>query len=71
MSAKKENMSSSYELQNIEHVVSKAIKKDIEQAYNHTKNHVTTEGEILRLHADCEYCKIYFDEERILETKTV
>ena len=67
---KEENMSS-YELQHIEHVVSKAIKKDIEPAYNHTKNHITTKGEILKLDADCEYCKIYFDVERILETKTV
>jgi hypothetical protein len=40
---------------------------DIEPAYNHTKKHVTTKGEILRLDADCEV----FDEERILETKTV
>ena len=60
---------SSYELQHIEHVVSKAIKKDIEPAYNHTKNHITSEGEILILDVDCEYCKIYFDEETILEAK--
>jgi hypothetical protein len=52
---------SSYELQHIEYVVSETIKKDIEPAYNHTKNHITTKGEILKLDADCEYCKIYFD----------
>ena len=57
---RKENMSS-YELQHIEYVVSETIKKDIEPAYNHTKNHITTKGEILKLDADCEYCKIYFD----------
>ena len=57
---------SSYESQHIDYVVSKTIKKDIEPAYNHTKNHITTQGEILKLDADCEYCKIYFGEERIL-----
>jgi hypothetical protein len=61
----------SYELQCIDNVVSKTIKKDIELAYNHTKNHITTQGEILKLDADCEYCKIYFEEQRILDTKTV
>jgi hypothetical protein len=61
----------SYELQDIEYVAAKAIKKDIELAYNHTKNHITTQGEVLKLDADCEYCKIYFDEERILKRKTV
>jgi hypothetical protein len=60
----------SYELQHIDDVVSKTIKKDIEPAYNHTKNHITDQGEILKLDADCEYCKIYFEEQRILETKT-
>jgi hypothetical protein len=59
-------MNMSYELQHIDHVVTKAIKKDIEPAYNHTKNHITTQGEILKLDADCEYCKIYFEEYRIL-----
>ena len=49
-------------------VVSKAIKEDIEPAHNHTKNHITVQGEILKLDAECEYCKIYFDEERILKT---
>jgi hypothetical protein len=61
----------SYELQHIDDVVSKTIKKDMEPAYDHTKNHITTQGEILKLDADCEYCKIYFEEQRILETKTM
>jgi predicted Zn-ribbon and HTH transcriptional regulator len=46
--------------------------KDIESAYNHIKNHITTQGEILfQLDADCEYCKVYFEEQRILNRKTV
>jgi hypothetical protein len=61
----------SYELQEVEQVISKTIKKDIEPAYNHTKNHITTQGEILQLDSDCEYCKIYFEEQRILKGKTV
>ena len=56
----------SYELQHIDYVVSKTIKKDIEAAYNRTKNHITTKGEILKLDSECEYCKIYFEEQRIL-----
>jgi uncharacterized protein Smg (DUF494 family) len=62
----------SHDLRHLEcEVVSKAIKKDIESAYNHTTNHITTQGEILKLDADCEYCKIYFEEHRILKTNTV
>jgi hypothetical protein len=56
----------SYELQHIDHVAARAIKNDIERAYNHTKNHITTQGETLKLDVDCEYCKIYFEEQRIL-----
>jgi hypothetical protein len=59
-------MSMSYELQDIDCVVSNTIKRDIELAYNHTKNHITDQGEILKLDADCEYCKVYFEEQRIL-----
>jgi hypothetical protein len=60
----------SHDLRHLEHeVVSKAIKKDIEPAYDHTKNHITVQGEILKLDSDCEYCKIYFEERRILKTK--
>ena len=59
-----------YELEHIDYVASKTIKKDIELAYNHTKNHITNQGEILKLDADCQYCKIYFEGQRILETKT-
>ena len=59
----------SYDLRQLEYeVVSKAIKKDIEPAHNHTTNHVTVQGEILKLDSDCEYCKIYFDEEKIIKT---
>jgi hypothetical protein len=61
----------SYELQEVEQVISKTIKKDIELANSHMKNHITIQGEILSLDADCEYCKIYFEEQRILKRKTV
>ena len=50
----------------IGHVISETIKKDIKQAYKHTKNYITTQGEILKLDADYEYCKIYFEAQRIL-----
>ena len=61
----------SQELQYLEYeVVSKAFKKDIEQASSHRKKHITVQGEILKLDAECEYCKIYFEEQRILKTKT-
>jgi hypothetical protein len=56
----------SYELQHIDYVISKTIKKDIEPAYNHTKNHITPKGEILKLDVACEFCKVYFEEQRIL-----
>jgi hypothetical protein len=65
LSATKEEMS--FELQRVDQdVIAKTIKKDIEPAYNHTKNHITSEGEILQLDSDCEYCKVYFEEQRIL-----
>ena len=66
---RKNNMS--YELEHVDYVLSKTIKKDVEAAYDHIENHVTTQGEVLKLDAHCEYCKIYFDEERILGTKAV
>jgi hypothetical protein len=56
----------SYKLQHIDYVVSKTIKKGIEAAYDHIKNHVTAQDQILKLDADCEYCKVYFEEQRIL-----
>jgi hypothetical protein len=59
----------SYELQEVEHVISKTIKNDLEPAYNHTTSHITTHGDILKLDADCEYCKVYFEEHRILKIK--
>jgi hypothetical protein len=61
----------SQELQYLEYeLVSKAFTRDIEQAYNHTKNHITVHGEILKLDAECEYCKIYFEGNNILKTNT-
>jgi hypothetical protein len=54
------------ELYKIDCLVSETIKKDIELAYNHTKNHITSQGEILELDVHCEYCKVYFEEQRIL-----
>ena len=53
------------ELYKIDCLVSETIKKDIEPAYNHTKNHITNQGEILELDVHCEYCKVYFEEQRI------
>ena len=53
------------ELYKIDCLVSETIKKDIELAYNHTKNHITSQGEI-ELDVHCEYCKVYFEEQRIL-----
>lgn len=50
-------------------IISKSIKKDMETAYNHMKRHTTPQGEILEADRDCEYCKIYFVEERILNKK--
>jgi hypothetical protein len=58
------------ELHKIDYPVSETIKKDIESAYNHTKNHITTQGDILELDTHCEYCKVYFEEQRILKTKS-
>ena len=48
----------SHEVHDMGHVISETIKKDIEPAYKHTKNHITTQGKILKLDAGCEYCKI-------------
>ena len=57
---------SAYELQHIDYVVSKTIKNDIERAYNHTENHITTKGDVPKLDSNCEYCKVQFEEQRIL-----
>jgi hypothetical protein len=61
----------SQELQYLEYeLVSKAFTRDIEQAHNHTKNHITVHREIVKLDAECEYCKIYFEGDNILKTNT-
>lgn len=54
------------ELYKIDCLVSETIKKDIEPAHNYTKNHITNLGEILGLDVHCEYCKVYFEEQRLL-----
>ena len=40
------------ELYKIDCLVSETIKKDIEPAYNHTKNHITAQGKILKIDED-------------------
>ena len=53
------------ELYKIDRLVSETIKKDIEQ-HIIIQNHITNKGEILELDVQCEYCKVYFEEQRIL-----
>ena len=43
------------------------IKKDVDQAKIHLKDHVNTKGQVLELLEDCEYCQIHFEELRILK----
>jgi hypothetical protein len=43
------------------------IKRDVDQAKMHLKYHVNNKGQILELQQDCEYCQIYFEEQRILK----
>jgi hypothetical protein len=43
----------------------KGIENDIDTAETHLSNHVTTEGQILNLDKNCEYCQIYLEEEGV------
>jgi hypothetical protein len=49
--------------------VSQERSKRMLNQHKSCRNHITIHGENLKLDADCEYCKIYFDEERILKRK--
>jgi hypothetical protein len=49
----------------IEYHLSNVIRRDMSTAYTHMERHVTTQGEILALDGDCEYCKIYLIEQEI------
>lgn len=49
----------------IEYHLSNVVRRDMNIAYTHMERHVTTQGEILALDGDCEYCKIYLIEQEI------
>jgi hypothetical protein len=51
----------------INEAVKHQIKRDVDQAKMHLKGHVNIKGQILELQQDCEYCQIYFEEQRILK----
>jgi hypothetical protein len=55
------------EVISINEAVKHQIKKEVDQAKIHLKNHVNTKGQILTLYKDCEYCQIHFEERRILK----
>ena len=42
----------------------RSIVKDVDAAKTHLNNHVTVEEEILTLDKNCEYCQIYFKEQK-------
>jgi hypothetical protein len=56
------------EVISINETVKHQIKRGVDQAKIHLKDHVNTKGQILALHEDCEYCQIHFEEQRILKT---
>jgi hypothetical protein len=51
----------------INEVVRRQIKRDIDQATTHLKDHINPKGELLNLDKNCEYCQVYIEEKRILE----
>ena len=55
------------EVLSINEAVKHQIKREVDQAKIHLKDHVNTKGHILTLHEDCEYCQIHFEEQRILK----
>ena len=55
------------ELISINEAVKHQIKREVDQAKIHLKDHVNTKGHILTLHEDCEYCQTHFEEQRILK----
>jgi hypothetical protein len=42
------------------------IMQDIRSASFHLADHVTEDGNILKLDVNCEYCQVYINERRIL-----
>jgi hypothetical protein len=55
------------EVLSINEAIKHQIKKEVDKAKIHLKDHVNTKGQILKLHEDCEYCQIHFEEQRILK----
>ena len=55
------------EVISISEAVKHQIKKEVDQAKIHLKDHVNTKGQVLELLGDCEYCQIHFEEQRILK----
>ncbi len=55
------------EVLSINEAVKHQIKKEVDQARVHLKDHVNAKGQVLTLHEDCEYCQIHFEEQRILK----
>ena len=45
-------------------LLAKIIEKDLDAAKAHLDSHVTTEEQILTLDKNCEYCQIYFKEQK-------
>jgi biotin synthase-like enzyme len=56
------------EVVSINEAVKHQIKRDVDQAKIYLKDHVNIKGQILELQEDCEYCQIYFEEQRILKS---
>ena len=55
------------EVLSINEAVKHQIKKEVDQARIHHKDHVNTKGHVLQLFEDCEYCQIHFEVQRILK----
>jgi hypothetical protein len=51
----------------INETVRRLIKRDIDQATAHLKDHINPKAELLNLDENCEYCQVYIEEKRILE----
>jgi hypothetical protein len=54
------------DLISINEAVKHQIKREVNQAKIHLNNHVNSNGKVLELHDDCEFCQIHFEEQRIL-----
>ena len=49
------------EVLSINQAVKHQIKREVDQARIHLKDHVNTKGQVLQLRTDCEYFQINFD----------